>query len=418
MLTNIAITTSALLLNASLIWPQTFYWVMFLYLVPLFYVALYKKTTFKQGLLWGIVAYGIHFYYLFFLVHQRAQGSLRYIAVVFLIIYFGLYSGVWFYFMRQFSRYKYFAVPVFTFIYLYFIFNYSLFIFGNCYGYVFTCNLLPLVNTHLISLLPVFGLWVLTAFIICFSLSLAYFFHTKSIKALLFSFVFLIPFFFGPFKTVKTPGLFDKIGYVIPCCAINKTAFDIAQEIKYKIIDLVKNSPQIKIVVTPESTFPFELNNCSEVINWWFCDLQNKDIHILLSAHRRDDKKLYNTIYHLHKGKVVNSYDKKQLVPFCEYVPDFWEKAKGLISFGGECFTSSQKEGYFDIDSVLIKPYICSDIFLGELDISSIPIFLFMNESWFTSPYIKELLYLYIKLKSIESNKDILVIAHEKFDLV
>lgn len=190
--------------------------------------------------------------------------------------------------------------------------------------------------------------------------------------------------------------------------------YELGQFIKFEIMSLIKKKPGSRIICMPESAFPFALNKYPEIIEWWYSDLESKNIHILLGAHRRD-KELFNTVYHLYQGKIINYYDKTNLMFFTEKVPNLWKKLSifsDLFLKNSSEFSCGKRENVcFHIENLSVSICICSDLFLQKkIESRCNIIWFFMNDSWFAIRYINRLITSYINLRANELNKSIISI--------
>src|SRR5207237_130272 len=95
--------------------------------------------------------------------------------------------------------------------------------------------------------LPFVGRWVLLGCVVGFSLLI---FFKKNLTSLLI----LTPFFIGLFVSMPghPPSFLEKIGYVSPR-GLPKHPTDRAEEITYRLIDIVTTYPEVELIVMPES---------------------------------------------------------------------------------------------------------------------------------------------------------------------
>lgn len=411
------IILSSLLFSVAFFVPVYFNWLIFIYLVPLFYLALRIKISFKDGFIWGLITYSIHFYYLFVLINERAKGQFKILAPLFIVLYFSLLSGLWFWSLKLFKNRIWLIVS--TFLHIYIVYSFSFFIFFVSTGYVLMHPFVPLaVNENFIKIISIIGIWPSTLLLIIFSLFTAQFFLNFSKQNLILTILLLMPFIIGFWIPITNKYInIEKIGYISPPKETNP--YELAFKIKLKILDLIKKNPKLRIICMPESSFPFELNKYNELINWWFCDINKKNYKILIGAHRLENGKLFNTIYHLEDNNIINYYDKKDLMFFVEYLPFFWRNSnliKSLFFNGEKEISQGNSESYFVLDKVAANICVCSELFFNnhQFDKGEFILF-FLNESWFSCNYIKRLLFLYAKLKETELNKKIICIGHTLF---
>jgi len=418
---SILLFSSSVIFALSFISPDSIGLLTFFYLTPIFYLGLKHSLSFKYGFFWGICFYSIHFYYLFILIHEKGQGEFKQFAAVFIIFYFSFFSGCWFYFSNKFSKnkgiyYKAIIWCLLTFLFIFINYNFIFWIFGSNSGYVLTHPLLPLINWNLLNFLPIIGIWLLTLILIIFSMLLTLLLINKKMTLFLFSLICFFPFFACIF--IYKEKIIDKIdsneiGFIDNSDNSNNP-YDIANNIKSKILQLVKQKPNIKIILLPESAFPFALNEFEEIINWWFYELKDKKIHILLGSHRKEKGKTFNTSYHLFDSRIINYYDKTNLIFFSEYLPDSWKiigLSKLFLNNSKEFCPGKERNTIFEIGNLKIQPCICSDLFLQKKLFKEFDFILFfMNINWFSINYIKRLLYLFIKFKELELNKLIIYV--------
>jgi apolipoprotein N-acyltransferase len=171
----------------------------------------------------------------------------------------------------------------------------------------------------------------------------------------------------------------------------------------------------------PESSFPFPLNKFNEVIDWWFCDLKNKKIHLFLGTHRSAGDKLFNSVYHIYDWKEISIYDKSSLMFFYEYIPKFYSSIpfiKELFLKQSEEFCASKDVNFSCVlDGYSINLCICSELFLKKKFGFNKILFFFFNETTFSTRYIQDLMFLFAKFKATELGKIIVCIAHERFEI-
>jgi len=417
---------SALSYSILLVFPKYFWYLSFFYLIPIFWLALNKQLYFKEGFIWGLLFYLIHFYFLFVLVLKNGNGYYKILAPIFCVIYFAFLSGAWFWFAQLFSRRLnniFLTVLIWSLIttlYYFFIYSFSFLIFECNYGYVFSHPFVSLIECiNLLNLLPILGIWLLTFFLFLFQISIAALIYTKQKNWLVMIHLSLLPFICGIFSNSnidEKTNFFNEFGFV-PIQKYRSNPYNLAVCIYNEIQKIIKDKKNTKIIFMPETAFPFALNDYPEIIKWLYNNLENKKLHILLGSHKREKDKFYNVVYHIFNGEIINTHYKTHLVFFCENVPKIWKR---LFNLSSELFLKDsiefekvlEKNTIFEIENKLYSPIICSDIFFKK-DFSKIQpsIILFRNESWFSTKYIQGLMNNYIKLKCLELRKSILCIS-------
>jgi apolipoprotein N-acyltransferase len=167
---------------------------------------------------------------------------------------------------------------------------------------------------------------------------------------------------------------------------------------KLAALKLHKHEKQFNnlIVLAPESTFPFPLNDSNGVLDLWSYVLP-KNAHFLIGSQRAEGRKLYQTVYHIQGNRITETYDKLHRTPVSENLPRFY-KNKDFFTriFLRDKRTINKGKGVgalFCIGGLIyIMPQICSDLLLGPLPkipVETEVIFWFVNDSWFIGPMKK-----------------------------
>jgi len=438
---------SAILLNVSLIFPKILYFLGFIFLIPIFYIALKEHVAFKEGFLWGVIFFSIHFFGYIFLFKNEANGYLSVLIPIGLALYCALYAGLWFFFasctvsfFEMFFAHKNTIIIVLAWslwTYLYFAWvRYGIFwIFGEFVGYPFCSPLLPLVcDSRSLYFLGLFGKSFSLVLVILISMVLAHFLVKK--KYITIS-IFLILFLASNFlsKTISIPCAIQQkkdtfnyssyIGHLNPIRSQKYSyPLDAAQEIFYNMVDLFEKKPDTKIIVMPESSFLFPLNKHIDLIDIWYSNILEEKISLLIGAPYKEKGDLFNALYWIQGGKIRQVYKKTKLMVFAEYIPRFWQKNSYLrhLFFASESFFTHGKKGriIFDLcQNIKLKPLICSDFFLGKRKEAKLlankgfsAAVVLVNDHIFPMGYLKNLMFLYAKLESINRRKDILYVGY------
>lgn len=186
----------------------------------------------------------------------------------------------------------------------------------------------------------------------------------------------------------------------------------LAQKIAQQLSSLKMSSIKNKIILAPESTFPFPLNEYPQIVRWWSLSMA-KDVHLLIGAQRSELGKFYQTVYWIHGGRIIEVYDKLAPLPIAEEKSnnEIWSN---LFLKNKNSISSGRQTKIFDLGFIKIVPQICSDLLndnLPALD-SSTFICYFMNDSWFPD-YFKQLLKKYLILKTLLSKAPAIYITHD-----
>ena len=149
-----------------------------------------------------------------------------------------------------------------------------------------------------------------------------------------------------------------------------------------------------EIIIWPESAIPYYLNQSPEIVQSVSEKLFSNTYLITGSLKRQtidDDVKIYNSLYVIKDGAIVESYDKIKLVPFGEFIPlrSFLPFEK--MTSGSTDFSTGLERKVFNIKllgrkEISIEPSICYEGIFPVKDIVNFrPDFLIniTNDAWF-----------------------------------
>ena len=222
-----------------------------------------------------------------------------------------------------------------------------------------------------------------------------------------------------------------KLFYLKPCTSDSRKEYspvEVGQHIYKKLIDLnlekYSNKYENLIVVAPETTYPFALNEHVLQLQLWNCVMPS-NTYFLIGSQRSEEKNFYQTVFLIHRGRIINFYDKKHRVLFTEKLPKLWRYfswTKSLFLKEKVEFKKRKelkdniKNNYFNISKDLIFiPQICSELFFRKDNKDFKPntiIFFFVNDSWFCN-YFKKIMMNLCKLIEIETSSSIIYINHK-----
>ena len=421
--------TSSCTLNLAFFVPQYFFWLVFLFLVPIFYLEFSNNSlSFKEGFFWG-VSFNVPHYWPFIRIFWDNQFNFfSMLLILFVITYASLYAGLWFFISKKII--SLFNKNIITMIiilslstYVYFLFmNYGVFfIFGQLMGDPFIIPIIPLAYSpkwlFLLSFLPKD---IVVLIIILFSAFISIFLVDFIVRYAILSFIFFLPFLLG--RTLikgdqAAPAYINSIGYICPLDYKScEHPIDLAQEICYKMIKLLKKNPDLKLIVTPESSYRFCLNGNMPMLDMWYINALDTTA-FFVGSQRSKGAKVYNCVYLIKEGKIRSFYDKVKLMPFAEFIPKFWKNIlffRDIFLKENESFSSGDitKKNNFNMLDKTFEPYICYDFFFGHFSNSSNnPIILSVNDSYFQAAYMSNIMLLYAKFKSLELYRDILYVG-------
>ena len=251
------------------------------------------------------------------------------------------------------------------------------------------------VDTSLGQNLSLFGPYWLTSLIIFLS-----FISLSGFRGVLISLIgFMALFFYGESR-------FKDIENLEPTVKVRVVQPNIDQRLKWKpelsalhlekLFDLsTDNLELVDLVIWPETAIQLFLEN-QEDFSHQVSEEIGKPIILGARKYVRERHELFNSAYVLdHLGQIQNSYDKKHLVPFGEYVPfsSLMSKlgVKIFTSNGISGFTVGQRQSQMRADGK-IPPFtimICYEsIFSYEVDESTLGVDWLIhltNDAWFGS---------------------------------
>ncbi len=337
-------------------------------LAPIFlYLSAARGVSWRGGTLFSALVFIPHFYWLWWLLRYNCEVSIAGTSVVclYVMLGFALPTTLWLWGTGRVLR----AVPRFTGMGLFvvssllfhtYLTSYSLWFAGTLEGYPFFDVRIPLVRMNPSSS----------------------------------PFVYLQP--DAKRDVTHDPGV-------------------IGQRIYQKLAAL---NIQSGVIVAPESTFPFPLNQHPEVVELWSSVLP-KDVHLLIGSQRKEGKKFYQTVYWLHEGRIKNYYDKRHRVIFTEGVPAAFENtswAKDLFLGDKVSISAGTRDGVvFDVgEGIRVWPQLCSELFMKDsLQVQGVDMVLWLvNDSWFP-PYFRKQLARLAQVRANQIGVPLLYVTHE-----
>lgn len=426
------VTISSVLYGISIVCPVIGQAGVFLFLIPLFYMMLENpySCSWKEGLYWGILTYSMQYWGIIRFILDYGEGHWRLIAGILFVLYSAWYAALWFGMTTiMITRINHQSIRIYssiipTLLFFFWTSCAQFFIFGTFEGNCFSNPLLPLAsNARWLVALPVLGVFPLIGCLILTSISSAYALYTLRMPYVLGSLLFLTPFLYGwimqPVQESR-PSWLDSIGIIMPSTIPAETAWEQACTITEDLYSLIKTNSQIHYIIAPESTYAFPLNRYQDCIAMWTENCLHDDVHFVLGSHRCDENNTtYNSLYHMHKGRIIKHYDKNHTMFFTEYVAFPWN----YIPWCSDLFlhkktrfsVGTQERPLLCIDTITMIPYICSDLFFSSYTKHyEFPLLCIVNDHWFAGTYIKTLMCLDARLKALAWSTDILYVGHEE----
>ena len=268
-------------------------------------------------------------------------------------------------------------------------------------------TVLDTLGQFLIPIIGVYGLSFIIYFLSAFiALSIIYKQSIYFFSAILCLFIFL------PQSNIqhKYYGESLKVGIIQPSLdPFKKFNEEETKNIEQTLLDLSTKHMNADLIIWPESPFPYL--NASPEMRSLLIKLADSPI-IISGAWEFQNNELFNSLTILGSNQ---SYFKRHLVPFGEYVP-FESIIRGLIDFFDLPMSSTSagrpKQELFDIEGFNVLGMICFDVafplsFLDET-INADFIINVSNDTWFGSSYGPYQHLQIVRARALESNKWIL----------
>ncbi|MGZ6250793.1 MAG: hypothetical protein ACXWL2_02090 [Candidatus Chromulinivorax sp.] len=401
-----SIIVSVLLLLGSYVYPSYLYIGVFLWIVPLL---INKKTyTSLHGFIWGLLFFSGHLVWFAALIIQE-QIVLGIFVFTLCVVYFSIYAAFWFWFKNQLCRYvqKYISIKrnevavcltwvISTVTFLYLICYCSLAIFGCFEGYCFANPLIPLIFIPwYIQPIYFFGTIWYWINIILINYIIA---QLIMIKQKQYVFLLVIAFFWPLLCNVREYSNFmnlDDFIYVQPTWKKQThTTAQMFYAISKKLNEIAQKNSNVKYIVFPESSFSDNLSLWQEHLSAWTENF-SEETSLFIGAFRQNKTNLYNSLYEIKDGIIVNSYDKKHRMPYIERAT--WLDSINFFEKERIYFSKEQKEQDQEFDH--FQPCICSELFCEiKKPQSTKPILFVCNDSWLYFDYMKNLAKYYVQL--------------------
>ena len=193
------------------------------------------------------------------------------------------------------------------------------------------------IDTPLISLAPIGGVWLVSAMVLIIAVSAAQVIHRKKQTPLLLILSLLGVSYLIPSQWTESSEKTVSITLIQP---------NLAQEAKWKIeqvdrhiqniINLSVQAPATDLLIWPETAVPKLIGRAINQISP-LVEILNQQGTTLISGFPRKEwsESQQRNLYHNSVGTLtgkISLYDKQRLVPFGEYIP-FENQLRGLIAF-------------------------------------------------------------------------------------
>lgn len=456
----LAIIASAMLYPLPFIFPQKLFWISFLYLVPLFYIGVLQKISWKEGYVWGLIALGGHEAGIFYGIFNLATGGAywaRLIPILFLIIFRAIFPSIWFWITDRILRLcsgvdgrkaklifsllkcsrlgenkEKLNIPLSsnpersrrvqqliiwiltTWLYQLWMDQCHLWIFDVCEGYMLLNPLVPLaVHPKLLYLLPLIGSLLLLYLIAC-SAQMAYVLISKSAIAFSYMVLMIIPWLGGFFierDTECSEWTHAVIALQQRFITRNQHQHALAT-FHEECTFIMQHYPHIGCIICPE-TCMYE-NYMPAILQCYACDLMHGMPQIIGGFGFDQDHR--NTAYCIQNQKLY-MFDKRHAMPLTERMPQ-WAQISLLndlyFTDRPQIIPSRNIRPLWHICGHVVTPYICSELFFNNHPDDAYPgvtILALCNDAW-APQSIKYLMYLGAQYRAQEWQRDIVYVSY------
>jgi hypothetical protein len=381
---------SATLFAISLLIPQLSIIAMTSFLIPLFF----KKQKIKDGLFWGIIVFSTYWWWLLVLLENNNDPSKKIIGLIFfilLILWCSILSSTWFYF---FNKYPITSTTSFFLL----ITQYSMIIIGTVEGMPLFSPLVMLAQyPRLLIFLPWTG--DIGMLLILFGIQSWVANQIKNKNKLGVAIYFLSIVFLQYIACYTKQEIVREIpqaSVVVPWWYKKGDGMFCGYRLSHDLCSVASKQTS-KIIITPESTFCFDLEQYQEFIPIW-CESAN-DIPILLAAHCFKNNRTHNCIVLLHNNAIQLRYFKQHSMPLVE--KNVWfERLLPSPILSKELIPNTQEKhssnDLIQIGDQRYQLFICSELFFETKKVSGYPVLLLWNDTWLGCAYAKKLALLFI----------------------
>jgi len=371
------------------------------------------------GFVWGIIAYGLHFVWLYKLLVSKLDTTCFFSLVFYgiAVMYSAMTSAVWFGVVRLCMRFVHRIVIWIICTIVYFLFlESSMFWFFDS-GYPFLNPFIPLMSYGLARLVLVMVLGFGGA-----GDGVKPRVHRLSEQK----------------KVVMQKGKKYVFVYLEPCTkdTVLGCSLQIHKQLRsMKLFELADAYERV-VIVGPETTFPFALNKNRGLIDFWM-PLLPENANIILGSVRLQKKinfnsrqKLYQTAYWLQNSSslqgnaslIIKNYDKTHRVVFTEKLPRLWKRYEWVRSLFlydklhvSKGRNKDQDKIFFMSLDFTIQPVLCSELFFMNsnffLQHRSALLVALVNDSWFSS-WFRRIMFLTANLRACFWGKSILYVSY------
>jgi apolipoprotein N-acyltransferase len=410
-----------------------FWWLIFLFPIPLLYIIRTQNLSFMHGYIWGCIVFALHLSGGIYLVADMAGESwpVGLILGIVMVLYQALVPAFLFWCTTRVITVFSITSPIARlllwtaalWLFIIWVDWYSLSVFGVQEGYPLMHPLIVLANKpELLYLLPIIGKQLLTALFLLVPVSIVLLLWHGNYAALLFMCAIAL---FMNFFLIWGPriGALAKSGVIntLPCmvCSTAQDPTVVIKIIGNQIKKMIAQYPNTEIIIMPESACNVSnFESLSELLQLWNKDNVGKAVHIIFGASRWQNDHYYNSLHWVYDGTLQRCYDKKHAMLLSERLSpwmnnDFFKRM--YFNERQPIATSLCERVQLVVsDDISFVPYICSELFFTELPddmYENVPILAVINDLLFAT-YIQKLLVLLARFKAMQWQRDIIYVSY------
>jgi hypothetical protein len=414
--------------------PSFFWWLIFIFPVPLLYLTKHYDLSFVHGYVWGLAVFALHLSGGITILMEMAGSYwiIGFLMGMMMVLYQALVPALLLWCATNSVRF--FAIHsciirlwIWTAALIIFVIytdQYCLWIFGACEGYPLMHPLLPLMHyPALVALLPIIGKISLTLLFFLIPLSIVMLLWHKNTKSILFFCCATAPWIFSVLLAPREHAniWYDRVQslpFTAHCSSDDPTV--IMKIVAKECAQIIKEFPETELVIMPESAFNVtNFEKIPEMLQLWDHHHIGKRVHIIFGACRVRDGVYYNCAHWVCDGVLQECYDKKHAMLMTERLT-WWMDTNYMrnIYCKDEIATKPSSNERIRIkisDTVCFVPYICSELFFYETaddEYYTTPIIALVNDALFLNSYINDLLLLLAQLRALSWQRDIIYVAY------
>lgn len=426
----LAVIISASVLALAFLFPAYAGWLAGFFLVPLAWSACSGlRFPWRLGIAWGLLFWPVQSFGLLVMCLEHGHGPARWILVPSLVALCVGMSGVWFLSAQLISDRMYYpwwrcvSWIVAAWFFFMFMHGYAFSWIGYRCGYPLALPILPLMGyTWCVRAVGLTGAYGFVFILFCAQFTAVYA-VCHGWRYLIGSVPLAVVLVMSAWPHVlHEPAVLAQIGCIVPPCDKGMTCLDRAEAIDIAVGKLCAVHPQVRVVIAPESSYPYPLNEHEVTRKLWAENcLADKEIRLIIGAYWREDGRIYNALCCAQECLIIYRYVKNQLMPFAECIPPTCRGIAGACSLftqGTDLFNApagacTRRERMQLLDDLYVQPCLCSELFFDTIGRESRdPVLCLVNDSWFSIGFMRELLRLYARMAAAHLRRDLIYVSY------